>query len=90
MIGKNGFCIKKVLKNLCYDRGYQLDKLNQNYEKFSDSDEWWNSSAFPSLDIKNPPNKNYTEVTIWYNKNSLDFGLDSFNPIKELVMKLYN
>ena len=89
MIGKNGFCIKKVLKNLCYDRGYELNKLNQNYEKFSDSDEWWNSSAFPSLDIKNPPNKNYTEVTIWCDLNILD-QFNSLNPIKDLVMKLYN
>jgi len=90
MIGKNGFYIKKVLKNLSYDRGYQLDQLNQNYEKFADSDEWWNSSVFPSLDINNPPNKNYTEVKIWYDPNLLlQFGM-SFNAIKDLVMKLYN
>ena len=89
MIGKNGFYIKKVLKNLSYDRGYQLDQLNPNYEKFSDTDEWWNSSVFPSLDINNLPNKNYTEVKIWYDPNLLlQFG--QFNAIKDLVMKLYN
>ena len=90
MIGKNGFYIKKVFKNLSYDRGCQLDQLNWNYEKFSDTDEWWNSSVFPSLDINNLPNKNYTEVKIWYDPNLLlQFGM-SFNAIKDLVMKLYN
>jgi hypothetical protein len=90
MIGKNGFYIKKVFKNLSYDRGYELDKLNQNYEKFSDTDEWWNSSVIPSLDINNPPNKNYTEVTIWYDQTlPHQFGM-SFNAIQDLVMKLYN
>jgi len=88
MIGKKGFNLRKAMKDYFYRNPTMKNKFNT--EPYVDTDEWWNSSIVPSLDIHNMPNKDYTEVKMWCNKNLMDDSIHyDFDPIKDFVKKLY-
>ena len=88
MVGKNGFNIRKVMKDYFYRNPTMKNKFNT--EPYVDTDEWWNSSIVPSLDIHNMPNKDYTEVKVWNHKDLMDDTIHyDFDTIRDLVKKLY-
>ena len=88
MIGKNGYILKKVIKNYLFNNPEDLNYFNPEPIDWNNFEEWYEDANIPILNINNVSD-DYTEIKLYY-KSIIKFkGKIKFDPITDYIMKLY-
>ena len=85
MVGKNGNNISRIMKDYLYNNPFNSCLFSDT--SYDGSNEWFeNATDLPKFNITNQ--EEYTVVNMWYN-SVLDNGCIDFDPVKDLLQKMY-
>jgi len=88
MVGKNGNNITRIMKDYLYNREDMNCACLFSDASYDGSNEWFeNATDLPKFNITNQ--EEYTVVNMWYN-SVLDNGCIDFDPVKDLLQKMYS
>ena len=86
MVGKNGNNITRIMKDYLYNNPFNSCLFSDT--SYDGSNEWFeNATDLPKFNITN--HGEYTVVNMWYN-SVLDNGCIDFDPVKDLLQKMYS
>ena len=85
MVGKNGNNITRIMKDYLYNNPFNSCLFSD--EPYDGTNEWFeNATDIPKFNITNQ--EEYTVVNMWYN-SVLDNGSIDFDPVNDLLQKMY-
>jgi len=85
MVGKNGNNISRIMKDYLYNNPFNSCLFSDT--SYDGSNKWFeNATDLPKFNITNQ--EEYTVVNMWYN-SVLDNGCIDFDPVKDLLQKMY-
>jgi len=88
MVGKNGNNITRIMKDYLYNNQGILYSCLFSDASYDGSNEWFeNATDLPKFNITN--HEEYTVVNMWYN-SVLDYPHIDFDPVKDLLQKMYS